>query len=113
MSGVTPRGIRYPDGASKAKNLGPELQQMAEDIDDFLLPSNAHFLALVTDAVELALSAIEVKPVKCIHREAGKWVWDGPGSPAATHYLLPDHTGALVARATVWPAPTATPVLNW
>jgi len=36
MSGVTPNGIRYPDGASKAKNLGPELQQMAEDIDRFI-----------------------------------------------------------------------------
>ena len=33
MGGVTPHGIRYPDGASKAKNLGPELKTMAEDID--------------------------------------------------------------------------------
>lgn len=36
MTGVTPNGIRYPDGASQAKNLGPELQQMAEDIDTFI-----------------------------------------------------------------------------
>ncbi|MGO3367496.1 SGNH/GDSL hydrolase family protein [Agrococcus casei] len=33
MGGVTPHGIRHPDGATKAKNLGPELQTMAEDID--------------------------------------------------------------------------------
>lgn len=33
MAGVTEHGIRYPDGASRAKNLGPELETMAEDID--------------------------------------------------------------------------------
>lgn len=36
MGGVTPHGIRYPDGASKAKNLGPELKLMAEDIDYYI-----------------------------------------------------------------------------
>ena len=36
MGGVTPHGIRYPDGASKAKNLGPELKTMAEDIDFYI-----------------------------------------------------------------------------
>jgi len=36
MGGVTPSGIRYPDGASKAKNLGPELKTMAEDIDTYI-----------------------------------------------------------------------------
>ena len=33
MGGVTPNGIHYPDGASKAKNLGQELERMANDID--------------------------------------------------------------------------------
>lgn len=33
MGGVTPHGIRHPDGATKAKNLGPDLEQMAHDID--------------------------------------------------------------------------------
>lgn len=36
MAGITPHGIRYPDGASKAKNLGPELEQMANDIDYYI-----------------------------------------------------------------------------
>lgn len=36
MGGVTPNGIRYPDGTSKAKNLGPELKTMAEDIDGWV-----------------------------------------------------------------------------
>lgn len=36
MAGVTDHGIRYPDGASKAKNLGPELKTMAEDIDWYI-----------------------------------------------------------------------------
>lgn len=36
MSGVTTHGIRHPDGASPAKNLGPELAQMAEDLDQLV-----------------------------------------------------------------------------
>lgn len=36
MAGVTEHGIRYPDGASRAKNLGPELKTMAEDIDWYI-----------------------------------------------------------------------------
>lgn len=51
--------------------------------------------------------------VKCVHLEAGVWVWDGPDAPAATHYLLPDDTGALVARPTPFPTPLATPALDW
>lgn len=43
MAGVTPNGIHYPDGASNAKNLGPELERMANDIDtyigSYLIPS--------------------------------------------------------------------------
>lgn len=52
--------------------------------------------------------------VKCVHLEAGVWVWDGPDAPAATHYLLPDDTGALIARPTPFPVPSATsPALDW
>lgn len=36
MTGTTFRGIRYPDGASKAVNLGAELKTMADDIDTYL-----------------------------------------------------------------------------
>ncbi len=36
MSGITNGGIRYPDGATKAKNLGPELKTMAEDLDKYV-----------------------------------------------------------------------------
>lgn len=36
MSGTTEHGIRYPDNASKAKDLGPELKRMAEDVDQFV-----------------------------------------------------------------------------
>lgn len=51
-----------------------------------------------------------MQPIKAVRLEAGKWVWDLVG---ATHYLLPDETGALVARATPWPVPAATPSLDW
>lgn len=36
MTGVTPQGIRYPDGATKAKELGSELRQMALDLDKYV-----------------------------------------------------------------------------
>ena len=46
-----------------------------------------------------------------IRLEAGAWVWDLAG---ATNYLLPDETGALVARATPGPVPNpAKPEINW
>lgn len=52
--------------------------------------------------------------VKCVHSESGVWVWDGPDAPAATHYLIPDDTGALIARVTAFPTPSATaPELTW
>lgn len=55
MAGVTPNGIHYPDGASKAKNLGPELQQMAEDIDTYIgsyLQPNGPIRQVVIDIAE-------------------------------------------------------------
>lgn len=42
MAGITEHGIRYPDGASKAKNLGPELERMAHDIDDVFTDTSAN-----------------------------------------------------------------------
>jgi hypothetical protein len=36
MSGTTTRGIRYPDGTTKALNLGPELAIMAGDLDAYI-----------------------------------------------------------------------------
>lgn len=60
MTGVTPHGIRYPDGASKAKNLGPELQTMAEDIDTFIDEQidaqNPLFAQMAEEAVDEELS---------------------------------------------------------
>lgn len=117
MSGVTPHGIRYPDGASKAKNLGPELKQMAEDIDGFIDDkfdaSDPLFASLANAAVTAAITT-KLGLAKCVHLEAGQWVWDGPNAPAATHYLIPDENAALVARATPFPTPSATaPELIW
>lgn len=66
MGGVTPHGIRYPDGASKAKNLGPELKTMAEDIGDVFTDttSNGPWREIVEgiaeDAVDDVLADINV-----------------------------------------------------
>ncbi|MDA4893041.1 hypothetical protein PFZ55_39885 [Streptomyces sp. MS2A] len=67
----------------------------------------------VMAAIEEGLNAAEVKPLKCVHLEGGKWVYDGPDGLAATHYVLPDDTGALIVRPTVWPVPQSTPAFNW
>lgn len=65
MTGVTPHGIRYPDGASKAKNLGPELQQMAEDIDGFIddqLDPNGPLKTIIEDVAEVVVPPL-VPPI--------------------------------------------------
>lgn len=65
--------------------------------------------AAVTDALSTVLALS-----KCVHLEAGVWIWDGPNGPLATHYLFPDDTGALVARPTPFPVPSASaPELTW
>lgn len=57
MAGVTPNGIHYPDGASKAKNLGPELERMANDIDtyigSYLIPTGPIRQIIITVAEEV------------------------------------------------------------
>lgn len=76
-------------------------------------------LALTTDAELDARVAGLVEElhlataVKCVHLDGGAWVWDGPAAAAATHYVLPDDTGALIVRPTPFPTPLATPALNW
>ncbi|GGF30216.1 hypothetical protein GCM10010922_01460 [Microbacterium sorbitolivorans] len=53
MAGITEHGIRYPDGASKAKNLGPELETFAKDVDKHIddRTSAAGLQGLVEDLV--------------------------------------------------------------
>lgn len=57
MSGVTEHGIRYPDGASKAKNLGPELETFAKDVDKHIddRTSAAGIGPIVRDVAEEAV----------------------------------------------------------
>lgn len=66
-------------------------------------------------ATEAQLNTLETSlegqlAVKCVRQEAGHWVWD---TVAGTHYVIPDHTGALIVRATAVPVPASTPELNW
>lgn len=68
--------------------------------------------AAAAAAVNAALAST-LGLAKSAHITAGELIYDPPGSAFGTHYLLPDHTGELVARPTVWPVPAATPVLNW
>lgn len=45
MSGTTTHGIRYPDGSTKAVNLGSELATMAADIDAYITSAVAEATA--------------------------------------------------------------------
>lgn len=132
MSGITPHGIRYPDGASKVKDFGPEMKILAEDLDDLVwngtgaiaeeivrqevevqLSESQTVIDAAEAAVDNAVAGRQLAPVKCVYLDGGKWVWDDPPRTLSTHYVIPDDTGALVVRPTVWPTPGVTPVLDW
>ncbi|KQR43437.1 hypothetical protein ASF87_16740 [Microbacterium sp. Leaf161] len=77
------------------------------------LAADPTIIAAMEAGAENAI-ATKLALAKCVHLESGKWVWDGPNGSLATHYLLPDHTGSLVARPTPFPVPSATsPALTW
>lgn len=82
----------------------------------FILPAGDDYLRLGDDAIRQNAQAAAdgitaAKPILCLRREAGAWVWDR--SSAATHYVIPDHTGALVVRSAHHPVPDASPSFTW
>lgn len=81
-----------------------------------ITPIVTNLIASSPTVVDAAAAAVSAQLVlkKCVHLEAGEWVWDGPDGDDATHYLIPDHNGEIVARETPFPVPSATPLtLNW
>lgn len=96
-----------------AKNSGSKFRVALNSIIQAIVTATLAASPTVVAAAAAAVAgALAVK--KCVHLEAGVWVWDGPDSPDATHYLIPDDTGALVARATPFPTPSASaPEMNW
>ncbi|MDF2826864.1 MAG: hypothetical protein K0R01_147 [Mycobacterium sp.] len=108
MTGVTPNGIRYPDGASRAKDLGPELQRMAEDIDGFIdreieANSPAFLEQAQIAAARAVLEELEAKDLpygddeRLLRRGYGDRlvVVDGAGEEQLT--VKPGHVGTGVA----------------
>lgn len=77
---------------------------------DVPLVVNRALNAIDADVESLSQRFGPALPDKCVRREAGAWVWVRAG---ATHYLIPDHTGALVVRPTPYPIPDAAPSLTW
>lgn len=118
MSGTTAHGIRHPDGSTKAKNLGPELERMADDIDALMFEQfGEHLDPLVREVVKVAvdnyLANLDIAPQKCVHFAAGRWFYDGPGSPLATHYIIRvDDRWRIVEKP--YPTPSTTrPAITW
>jgi len=95
----------------------PLVEDYAEDIVPPIvyqvMGENPAIAAAAVAAVANALTTV-MGASKCVHLESGVWVWDGPSGPLATHYLLPDDTGTLVARPTLFPRPSVSaPALEW
>lgn len=77
-----------------------------------IIASNPTLIAAVEALLDDALTA-KLSLTKSVYLDGGKWAWRVSGSPAATHYVLPDHTGAQIVRPTPFPTPAATPAFNW
>ncbi|MGO1647431.1 MAG: hypothetical protein ACTHYT_09955 [Agrococcus casei] len=76
MSGTTTGGIRYPDSASRASDLGTELQRMAEDIERKLMEDGeSYFKGWILGNTNLDTLATGLY-----------WI---PGSPTAVDLDLP------------------------
>lgn len=116
MATYTKRGvIRVATDVSMTvvlSNPSSQFRAALEDLIEAVLSDNPAVIAAAEAAVNDALASI-LSLSKCVHLEAGKWVWDGPLGAAATHYVFPDHDGRLVVRSTPFPTPLATPALNW
>jgi|GEM_PF-1448002 len=106
--------------AALAAVLNALVEPLVEDAAEVIVPplvaqamgADPAIAAAIAAGIDAALaSTIGVR--KSVHLESGELIYDPPGSALATHYLLPDHTGELVARPTLWPVPASTPELNW
>ena len=89
------------------------LIDLLEQVAAGIIANDPTIIAAAENAVADALTS-KLALAKCVHLESGVWVWDGPNGTSATHYLFPDDTGALVARTTPFPVPSASaPELTW
>lgn len=101
--------------------LNAIVEPMVEDAAETIVPPIVYqvmaddpTIAAAAAAAAAAALASTLGASKCVHFESGVLIYDGPGGPLATHYLLPDDTGALVARSTLFPVPSASsPELIW
>lgn len=103
--------------ALELRRAGSETQdatiELIAPVASEIISDNPTVIAGAVGAIDNAAST-KLALAKCVHLEAGKWVWDGPNGASSTHYLIPDETGALIARATPFPFPSATaPELTW
>lgn len=89
------------------------LIDLLEQVAAGIIADSPTIIAAAEAAIANALTT-KLALSKSMHFESGTPVYDGPNGPLATHYLLPDHTGELVARATPFPVPSASsPELIW
>lgn len=106
MAGITPHGIRYPDGASKAKDLGPELKTMAEDIDghiDSYLDPNGPIRGVVEGVAEDVVPPIveeylDEKDVLTVPRMHDEYGFEKDGPHDATVRVIVNSAGQMVAE---------------
>lgn len=113
---TTPYSLPIIEFTDKIKDSAVPTK-LGQDINDLATATNAALEANKADAttkyggLPARVAAVEAKQhVACVRLESGKWVWD---TAAGTHFVIPDHTGALIVRPTAAPVPAATSKLDW
>ena len=88
------------------------LIDLLEEVAAGVIADNPTIIAAAEAAVANALSSI-LALTKCIHFASGRWVWDGPNGPLATHYIL-RIDGRWRTTATPFPTPSPSrPAISW
>lgn len=88
------------------------LIDLLEDVAAGIIADNPTIIAAAEEAVDNALTSI-LALSKCVHFASGRWVWDGPNGPLATHYIL-RIDGRWRTAATPFPTPSPSrPAISW
>lgn len=86
--------------------IGPVAGEIIDNLDPSIFQEPAQ------DAIDAAF-ATTLALKKCTHLASGRWAWDGPSGPSATHYIL-RIDGRWRTVANPFPTPSATaPAISW
>lgn len=98
MSGVTEHGIRYPDGSTKAKNLGAELETFADDVDKLVFGQAHEELTEAAREIVLDLANASIPPMVAAEIDRNHLVSVNlAGLPVSESLAIVGHAAAFTA----------------